>query len=336
MSFRFVFFQATPERLRPDQKLIIEAYLKFRVDTIKNALDYKTAIKAIKALTSKNLPLLASQQIKNDKVLLLIRDFRKILKHPCPQNRSKGNARAAADRAELLYGKKFHSDYFTNGLSAGWVYYYDEQATVAFEPQGILSLTRFNELDAPRVTREAVLEYLRELTREAVLELQNEQLMQAEEKEASRKSVINPELELDVGHALIATHKDKKDLFSIFYLEGIGENGRHYLDRYQVCANYRGVITVDSKSMYPVNYTAQPNTHTFKVTADQVSMLKLSIQDEVVSGAEILGISSTATAANTSSSSCSASWVAKKLKYIGVEATAELKEHAPSTSCVLM
>lgn len=132
--------------LNSTQKQMIEAILKFYLDDI-NALEPQAAINALQVLFD---PSFSAEDI-DASVLDSVEDIRRILFHPCPQNRVE------------------NYPYFGPPSDPNIVVYKNVNGDKAFEQKGLLNLTGYNDTTAQPVTREAVVDYIYELCNASIL-----------------------------------------------------------------------------------------------------------------------------------------------------------------------
>jgi hypothetical protein len=130
------------------QKNIIEGTFRQMFDSIAE-LKPSDAIKALKAIISKDFFDKVEEQLEKQGILECVQQAREILTHPHPQNRSTSNP---------YLGKPWDSTL---------VVYKDNNGKPAFEKQGLLSLTARNDNETS-VTREAVVDYIHELVNEEI------------------------------------------------------------------------------------------------------------------------------------------------------------------------
>lgn len=136
--------------LNGTQKNIIEGTLSFYFDTI-DELKPKTAIKALYAMLQPDMDEKDIILFKEKEVFDIINTVREILSHPYPQNRSENGV--------------YIEDLYDTDIIA----YKDNDAKLAFEFKGLLSLTARDSETTLHVTTNAVVTYINSLIRNAII-----------------------------------------------------------------------------------------------------------------------------------------------------------------------
>ncbi len=150
------------EAINAIQKNLIEGTLRFTFNDIQSIYPASIALKAIEFINKKDELIEEEQVFLEEYDLLEGIDFiRKILMHPCPQNRAVGDPTTG----------------FEDGIKEGRVYFWRNGfGTGAIsEPQGLLGLSGRNDTSALPITREATIYYINQLINEekAMLEEKN-------------------------------------------------------------------------------------------------------------------------------------------------------------------
>lgn len=145
------------------QKHLLETILSFSIENI-TELEAPYAIEALNAIFATSIPDFTASSLKSSDTYDDVIFLRKIINHPCPQNRSTG------------------SPYIH---IPGYVSWFDDKGEIRSEPSGLLSLTsKNNEID-PHVSKDDVVEYIRNAVEQLLLKKRRELIIDSLDKESS-------------------------------------------------------------------------------------------------------------------------------------------------------
>jgi hypothetical protein len=147
--FKIAEISLKKEALNGTQKNLIEGTLSFPLEDIA-ALESSEATKALNAIIQEHISLEEIAYFQAKDVWSSIKMIRDILSHPCPQNRTESYP------------------YFGTPSNPNNIVYKNSSGNAAEEPKGLLCLTAKNDVTAPAVTKEAVVDYIHSLIYDAI------------------------------------------------------------------------------------------------------------------------------------------------------------------------
>ncbi|PIS00431.1 MAG: hypothetical protein COT84_07485 [Chlamydiae bacterium CG10_big_fil_rev_8_21_14_0_10_35_9] len=138
------------EAINGTQKNIIEAILKDIFDSFQSITPAVIALEAIKLINKSELNGEEQAFLQKYDLIEEIGFLRKILHHPCPQNRAVGDPTTGVGEEGIRDGRVY---FWNNGFGTGAI----------SEPQGLLGLTARNDATASPITKEATVQYINSL-----------------------------------------------------------------------------------------------------------------------------------------------------------------------------
>jgi hypothetical protein len=249
------------EALNVTQKNILEGMFKFIFDSIAN-LKPKDAIKALKSMSESNISQKDIIIFKQQDVWGEVEQIHKIFVHPCPQNRAESypyvgqvvNCAAYhicdVNFKELIDSGKSTTNkvYFKNGRVVEQReiirYLPRNQDFIGLEPEGLLSLTAQEDSRTPSVTKEAVINYIKNLMNQEI-SYHDDKFIDEEKRSASSvshsifsnntgeiKSLLDSSKNITTKEWTISLAINKQSKKAELYLERIRPNGQFSLQRY--------------------------------------------------------------------------------------------------------
>ncbi|HVY54086.1 MAG TPA: hypothetical protein VHA13_06155, partial [Gammaproteobacteria bacterium] len=234
------------------QKAILDATFKIYIDDIIEDIP-DSSIMILEALCKEQI---TSEEIEGYKKIqcpdegniwdMYIKPWHEKIHHPYLQNRAKGDPSAALG----MLGLRNEHDYpeTEHGIFEGKVYYFKNGfgTGVLSEPVGCFSLTSRNDSSAPPVTREATYNYIKNILTTNIRGLK---------QSGNHYSCLKPKERISEKQWYIGISTDIGGKHSSIYLEGLTDNGIHFIDYYRAEFSTFIIspssITLTAKSIYP-------------------------------------------------------------------------------------
>jgi hypothetical protein len=221
----FSIFSTSSSAINKTQKNIIEATFNVWFDEIFK-LNREHAIRALNIILQQAVSAGDIQFLNSVKIWPIIKDIRKIIDHPAPQNRSEDNP------------------YLGRHSNPNMVVFKNSQGNYAFEERGLLGLSARNDDTALAITKYATIEYIYSLTNKAIHEVTNHIYLGTDEKVAS---ALQSAKKISDRNWVVCIRKNIADDCVSIYLEGIKSNGFHFIYKYQMHCNLIGITYLENK-----------------------------------------------------------------------------------------
>lgn len=332
ISSRPVFFEA----LNETQKNILQRMCSDCFDEIDKLPLYERN-DALRAIIAESVSLKEKSYLESKNLWSDIELLRRILLHPCPQNKAVGNSNAVPD--DFIF---FSNEADTSsGIKNGYVYYFTDGmgSEILSEKEGLLGLTGRNDRTAPFVIKEAVVNYVRQLINDAIANNQSLMGIPVNNKNLI-KSVMDKYSEISETNWLVGLVQDNNISHPILYIEGI-KNTEAFLNQYQIVSNPVGSIIIGHQVIPRVTptYSGEEGVfQLFKIDPEQGEWLKKNLKSEIKNYSGRLNRFSrevsTALIDNTAHESLT--WIKAKLKKINLVVDTSIFTLRKESNCIVM